>query len=176
VLARNWRGLFPLSGSVGDLVWLGTLSRKLGTALCCRVGRAAVQLPHELRGRCTMSTGSAIVRIEDEGLSYEIEVTVEATTPSSFDASYLRCPNRSIPPACQAGALSGARYASRRVNKDGFGVEIIEVDGDTQCPRAGEGSAVAAMFATWAALDFSWESMDRVETWGWLLVRQSSGR
>lgn len=123
-----------------------------------------------------MNTGSAVVTIEDEGLSYRIEVVVEATTPGSLDTSYLRCPNRSIPPACQAGTLSGARYASRAMNKEGFGVEIIEVSGDTRCPRAGEGCAVAAMFATWAALGFPWESLDRVETHGWQLTRHSSGR
>jgi hypothetical protein len=76
--------------------------------------------------------------------------------------------------ACRAGAWSGASFASRRAGRWQCHIELRAVRGQVDT-RAGEGTAVASMYAVWTACGHEWTRDDDRETYGWSLVAAAGG-
>jgi len=118
-----------------------------------------------------MRYGSAMVEKLIDGRKHVIQVRVAVERPSRRDRSYIRYGKGIVESAVSVGAWSGARFARDKVDRDYFGIEIREINGDLESADAACGAAVASAVATWIAYGVDWEDADLVETYGWTLRR-----
>lgn len=98
-----------------------------------------------------MRYGTATARKIEEADPPAVNVSVAVERPEHPESSYMRCRDDQAPGYCRAGALSGVRYTRHAVDRDRFGIEVQEVRWSLDHPAAGEGAAMAAMFAVWPA-------------------------
>jgi hypothetical protein len=116
-----------------------------------------------------MRYGTATVRKIEEADPLAVTVSVAVERPEHPESSYMRCRDDQAPGYCRAGALSGVRYARHAVDRDRFGIEVQEVRGSLDHPAAGEGAAMAAMFAVWLAWGYRWTEAEAQLAMGWSL-------
>jgi hypothetical protein len=116
-----------------------------------------------------MRYGTATVRKVEEGDLLAVTVSVAVEQPERPESSYMRCRDDQAPEYCRAGALSGVRFARDAVDRYRFGIEVQEVCGSLNHSAAGEGAAMAAMFAVWLAWGYRWTEAEAQMTMGWSL-------
>jgi hypothetical protein len=63
----------------------------------------------------------------------------------------------------------GVRYTRHAVDRDRFGIEVHEVRGSLDHPAAGEGAAMATMFAVWLAWGYHWTDEEAQQAICWSL-------
>ena len=122
-----------------------------------------------------MRYGSAMVEKVIDGRKHVVQVCVAVERPPSRDRSYIRYAKGISESAVSAGAWSGARFARHKVDRNYFGIEIQEINGDLESPDASSGAAVASTAATWIAYGADWTDADLLDTYGWSLRRPAGG-
>ena len=106
-----------------------------------------------------------------DGRKLVIRVRVAVERPSSRDQSYIRYGKGIIENSVSSGAWSGARFARHKVDSNFYRIEIQEISGDIDSPRAPQGAAVASAIATWIAYGADWTVHDLGDAYGWSLRR-----
>jgi hypothetical protein len=119
-----------------------------------------------------MRYGSAMVERWIDGRTRVIRVRVSVEYPTDPRRSYIRYgPGLSKSPI-SSGAYSGARFARSKIDRDHYGITILEISGDLNSPRASDGAAVASVVATWVAYGADWQDADLLDTYGWSVHRR----
>jgi hypothetical protein len=102
------------------------------------------------------------------GRKHVIRVRVRVEHPGTRAPSYVRdtaC--READSHLRAGAVSGAFFARSFVDREAFGIEILEISGDFDHPEASNGVAVATAAATLVAYGADWNAQALGDTRGW---------
>ncbi|WP_165252081.1 hypothetical protein [Paludisphaera soli] len=115
-----------------------------------------------------MLHGTATVVSDSGSLPLVVTVRVAVERPDRREDSHLRC-TCGAPASFAAAALSGARSARGAVDRDRFGVAVLEIAGDLHDPASEEGAVVAAVFAVWRAWGHRWSDSEAEMARGWSL-------